>query len=137
VPAAIVWAPTIAVVALAIPRLRRSRIVEAGAGACLVGLAVSPHSLDYEAVMMVPFLMWSLGATRSGIAEPARTRLVVGAYLVAQLLVVSTAFVVSSAAVITFAATAIWITGWQRQEVSPAPSYAQDSVEQPGRVGGG
>jgi Glycosyltransferase family 87 len=128
VPAAIGWLPAVAVVGLAIPRLRRSSMIEAGAGACLVGLAVSPHSLDYEAVLMVPFLMWSLGGTRSGTAEPARTRLIVGGYLVAQLLVVSTAFVVGSSALVTLAAAGIWISGWQRAE-SPEESASEPGAE--------
>ena len=116
-PVSVAWAAAIAVVGLALPRLRRAPIVEAGAAACLVGLVVSPHSLDYEAMMMLPAIMWSLGRTTTGISEPARTRLFVAAYVVAQLLLISTAFAVSSLTVAAFVATAIWISGWRRTDV--------------------
>jgi hypothetical protein len=127
----VAWLAAVVMAGLAIPRLRRAPIVEAGAGACLVGLAVSPHSLDYEAVMLLPILMWSLGRTATGISEPARTRLIVGAYLAAQLLLLTTASVLSSAAVVTFAAVAIWIAGWQRFETATEAESEMGRSRQP------
>jgi hypothetical protein len=119
VPSVVAYAAAAAVVAAALPRLLRSPIAEAGAAACLIGIVVSPHSLQYEAVMVLPLLLWAAGGTGSGIAEPWRTRLLVAAYLVAQLYILTPFAGVSVFAAITFGATAIWITGWQRLEGTP------------------
>jgi hypothetical protein len=54
VPWPVAWAVAAAVVLAALPRLLRASLVEAAAGACLVGLVVSPHSLNYEATLMLP-----------------------------------------------------------------------------------
>jgi hypothetical protein len=112
----IAYAAAAAVVVVALPRLLRAPIAEAGAAACLIGIVVSPHSLQYEAVMVLPLILWAAGGTGSGIAEPWRTRLLVAAYLAAQLYVLTPQVGVSIFAVITLSATAIWITGWQRQD---------------------
>ena len=114
VPGIAVWAIGLVVVVLAIPRLLRSPIAEAGAGACLVGLAVSPHALNYEGALMLPILMWSLGAGAGGLAEPARTRLLVAAFAVAPEYLVSETIGVSSLVIITAVAAVIWIAGWWR-----------------------
>jgi len=119
VPSVVAYAAAAAVVIAALPRLLRSPITEAAAAACLIGIVVSPHSLQYEAVMVLPLILWAAGGTGAGIAEPWRTRLLVPAYLAAQLYVVTTLTGVSIFAVITLAAAAIWITGWQRQELPP------------------
>ena len=39
--------------------------------------------------MVLPILLWAAGGTGQGIAEPWRTRLLVAAYLVAQLYLVT------------------------------------------------
>ena len=119
VPQIVAYTAAAAVVVAALPRLLRSPIAEAGAAACLIGIVVSPHSLQYEAVMVLPLLLWAAGGTGSGIAEPWRTRLLVAAYLVAQLYILTPFAGVSVFAAITFGATAIWITGWQRLEAAP------------------
>jgi hypothetical protein len=119
VPSLIAYAAALAVVVAALPRLLRVPIAEAGAATCLLGLVASPHSLQYEAVMIVPLFMWSLGGTGAGLAEPWRTRLLVTAYLLAQLYVLTPFAGVSVFAAITFGATAIWITGWKRQDSEP------------------
>ena len=121
VPSVVAYGAAAAVVVAALPRLLRSPIAEAGAAACLIGIVVSPHSLQYEAVMVLPLILWAAGGTGAGIAEPWRTRLLVPAYLAAQLYVLTTLVGVSIFAVITLAAVAIWITGWQRQETITAP----------------
>jgi DUF1365 family protein len=66
--------------------------------------------------MVLPLLMWAAAGTGDGISEPWRTRLLVTAYLLAQLYVLTPFAGVSVYAAITFGATAIWITGWKRQE---------------------
>ena len=119
VPSFIGYGAAVAVALAALPRLLRSPIAEAGAAACLIGIVVSPHSLQYEAVMMLPLLLWAAGGTGAGIAEPWRTRLLVAAYLAAQLYVVTQFAGISVFVVMTIGATAIWITGWQRQEAAP------------------
>jgi hypothetical protein len=119
VPSVVAYGVAAAIVVAALPRLLRSPIAEAGAAACLIGIVVSPHSLQYEAVMMLPLLLWAAGGTGSGIAEPWRTRLLVAGYLAAQLYVVSPFAGISVFVGMTIGATAIWITGWHRQEAVP------------------
>jgi hypothetical protein len=138
VPSVVAYGAAAAVVVAALPRLLRSPIAEAGAAACLIGVVVSPHSLQYEAVMVLPLILWAAGGTGAGIAEPWRTRLLVPAYLAAQFYVITTQAGVSIFAVITFAAAAIWITGWHRQEanpVSPTDVPAGPPVSRPGEPG--
>jgi hypothetical protein len=120
VPSVIAWGAAAVVVVAALPRLLRSPIAEAGAAACLIGIVASQHSLQYEAVMMLPILMWAAAGTGTGLAEPWRTRLLVTAYLVAQLYVLTPYAGVSVFAALTFGATAIWITGWKRQDPEEA-----------------
>jgi hypothetical protein len=98
----------------AVPRLVRAPIVEAGAGALAVGLAVSPHALNYEGALVLPILLWALGGSGSGIREPARTRLVVGACLIAPGYLVAEAVGLSILAPLVLAAALIWIFGWWR-----------------------
>ena len=120
VPSIAVWALALAVGALAVPRLLRWPIAEAGAGACLVGLAISPHALNYEGALILPALLWAMGATVTGIAEPARTRLIVAAYLVAPEYLISETVGLSSLVIVTAVGAAIWISGWRRTETLPA-----------------
>jgi len=90
VPVVPALAAGIVVVAVSLPGLRRAGSAEAGAVACLVGLAASPHALAYDAVVAIPFLAWILGG---GIMEPWRTRIVVAAYLAGPLMILSFATV--------------------------------------------
>lgn len=121
-PAAVALGLGLVMIVIALPRLARAPAVEAGAGAVLVGLAVSPHALNYEAALLLPALMWAVGATSSGLSEPARTRLVVAAYLLAPEYLVSETLGLSSLAVVTAAAALIWISGWQRFQHSREPA---------------
>ena len=118
-PAIVAWGISLAVVILSIPRLLKAPMVEAGAGACLLGLAVSPHSLNYEAVLALPAILWMLGGTGAGISEPARTRLIVAVYVAGLAHLISTWAGLSSVGVAVLALTAIWISGWQRFETTP------------------
>ncbi len=132
------WLPALivaaAVAVAALPRLLRASAVEAGAGAVLVWLAISPHSLNYEAALILPALLWAVGATGTGLAEPMRTRLVVLAFLVAPVYVVSNAVGFSVLAAITIAAALIWIAGWWRLEAGGSP-VADDSPGTPSDAG--
>ncbi len=95
----------------ALPRLLRAPIAEAGAGALIVGLAVSPHALNYEGALMLPILLWALGGSGSGLGEPARTRLVVGACLIAPGYLVAEAVGLSILAPLVLAAALVWVFG--------------------------
>ncbi len=127
VPSAAALGLGVVMVVLAIPRLVRAPIVEAGAGAVLVGLAVSPHALNYEGVLVLPALLWAIGGSGTGIREPARTRLVVGACIIAPEYLCSETVGYSILAVITFVGALIWILGlWRMKDSRPveAPSQA-------------
>ncbi len=118
-PAWLAWSLSLAVIAAAVPRLLRAPLVEAAAGVSLLGLAVSPHSLNYEAAVALPAIFWAMGAAGSGLAEPARTRLIVAAYVVVSLHLISTYLGISSVAVAILAAAAIWILGiWRVDRIS-------------------
>ncbi|HVA88106.1 MAG TPA: glycosyltransferase 87 family protein [Candidatus Saccharimonadales bacterium] len=97
-----------AVVLVALPRLLRAPIREAAAGACLVGVAASPHAYGYEAALALPFLWWVLGG---GIVEPWRTRLVVAAYVLAPFWLVSAQTWISAVAVVVLGAVVVWVSG--------------------------
>jgi hypothetical protein len=131
-PSGAAWAIAVSMVALTIPRLIRAPLAEAGAGAVLVGLAVSPHSLNYEGAMVLPVLMWAMGDTTSGIAEPAKTRLIVAAYLVAPAYLISEGVGLSSLVFITFIGAAVWISGWQRIRTADGARPVVSAAAQPG-----
>ena len=110
-------APVIALVAgvlvvlAALPRLMRAPIREAAAGACLVGLAISPHAYGYEAALALPFIWWVLGG---GIAEPWRTRLIVTSYVLVPFWLLSAETRISAVAVVVLGWVVVWIAGWWR-----------------------
>ncbi len=108
------WLPILAgaaVVAVAIPRLVRAPMLEAASAACLVGVATSPHAWGYDAALVVPFLLWLLGEHgRAALAEPWRTRLIVAAYVLAPLWLVSRQTVVSVLAVLVLGLVVLWLT---------------------------
>jgi Glycosyltransferase family 87 len=118
VPGVIVALASILLVAIAIPRLIRAPIREAAAGACLVGVAASPHAWGYDAVMVLPIIWWALAG---GIVEPWRTRLIVLAYVLAPFWLVSRQTVLSALAVVVLGATAIWLSGRWRSVPAPQP----------------
>jgi hypothetical protein len=109
VPAWVPVATGIALVAVAIPRLIRAPIAEAAAGACLVGVAASPHAWGYDAALVVPWLLWAMSA--NGLAEPWKTRIVVAAYLAGPLWLVSRQTQVSVIAIVVIGLTVVWLSG--------------------------
>ncbi len=96
------------IVLLAIPRLVNAPVVEAAAGACLVGVAASPHAWGYDAVLILPIIWWALAG---GIAEPWRTRLIVTGYALAPFWLISRQTQLSMLAPVVLGAAAIWLTG--------------------------
>jgi hypothetical protein len=124
VPGPVALGAGLAMAALAVPRLIRAPVVEAGAGAVLVGIAVSPHALNWEGAMVLPALLWAMGGSGTGLREPARTRLVVGACLVAPEFLCSETVGLSVLAAVTFLGAAIWIAGWWRYEDTGAVAEA-------------
>jgi hypothetical protein len=117
----------------ALPRLLRAPLAEAGAGALLVWLSVSPHSLNYEGALLLPILLWAMGRGPTGLREPARTWLVVGAFLFAPEYLVSETLGLSVLALITAVGAAVWIAGWWREDrpmPGRAPQVAQGRAEE-------
>jgi hypothetical protein len=114
VPALPVWTLAGAIVIAAIPVVLRRPLPEAAAGAVVVGLLVSPHALNYDGALVLPLIMWACGATAAGIAEPWRTRLLLGAYLIAPEYIFSESVGLSSLALVVVVGALIWISGWRR-----------------------
>ncbi len=112
------WVPIaagIVLVAASIPRLLRAPIAEAAAGACLLGVAVSPHAWGYDAVLIVPWLLWALSSR--GLAEPWKTRIIAATYLVGPLWLFSRQTAISVLAVVVIGLTVLWISGrWRTGE---------------------
>ncbi len=127
VPAVLALGAGAVLVLLALPRFLRAPIVEAAAGALLIGIAASPHALNYEGAMMLPILLWAAGGATGagGLAEPARTRLLVAAYLLAPLYQLSEGIGWSPLVIVLLAASLIWIFGWWRSN-GPATVGAQN-----------
>ena len=98
---------------VAIPRLVRAPLPEAGAGALLVGVAASPHAWGYEAALLLPIVWWALAG---GLVEPWRTRLIVAAYLLVPLWLVSRQTGLSAVAIVVLGAYVIWVAGLWRTE---------------------
>jgi hypothetical protein len=119
------WGLALVLVVAAIPRLLRSPMVEAAAGVCLLGLAVSPHSLNYEAALALPFILWTMGGTGTGIREPARTWLIVGDCVAGLMILISLWAGLSSVGIAVVIMTLIWISGWQR--LDPRTKVGSDS----------
>jgi hypothetical protein len=114
VPSVVALGLGFGMVVLALPRLARAPADEAGAGALLVWLAVSPHSLNYEGALVLPILLWALGRGATGLREPARTWLVAGAFLLAPEYLFSETLGLSILAAVTVGGAAAWIVGWWR-----------------------
>jgi hypothetical protein len=115
------WLPAVAgaaVVLAAIPCLLRAPLTEAAVGACLVGVAVSPHAWGYDAVMVVPALLWLL-AGGGAWTERTRTALLVGAYVLGPFWLVSRQTVVSAVAVVVIGALVVWLVRPRRPVIEP------------------
>ncbi len=107
-PAGVPILAGVLVVAAAIPRMIRAPIAEAAIGACIVGVAVSPHAWGYDAVMVVPALVWLLGGGGPW-STRTRTALLVAAYALGPLWLVSRQTVVSGIALVVLGSVALWI----------------------------
>jgi hypothetical protein len=93
-----------------LPGLRRAGIVEAASAACLLGLAAGPRAWGYEAALAFPFVCWALSG---GAAEPWRTRLIVIAYLLGPLWMVSLYIGLNGIAVVVLGASLLWVWRWR------------------------
>jgi glycosyl transferase family 87 len=117
----------VGLVATAIPRLVRAPILEAAVGACLIGVAVSPHAWGYDAALAVPFLLW-FASGRGPWSTTTRRRVLVASYLLGFTWLVSRQTVVSGVAFVVLGLVVLWLVG-SRREWSPAtvPSAAVQS----------
>ena len=116
------WLPNLcagAVVILSLRGLRRAPIVEAGAAACLLAVAIGPRVWGYEAGLMLPILVWAIAG---GLSEPWRTRLVFAAVPMGLFWLFSAYTVVSGVAVVVIGATIMWL--WRWRPLGPEPSIA-------------
>ena len=109
-PFVVTVAAGVAIVAGALPGLRRAGIVEAASAACLLGLAAGPRAWGYEAALAFPFVCWVLAG---GVAEPWRTRLVVVAYVLGPCWMVSPVIGFDTIAIVVLGGSAIWIWRWR------------------------
>jgi hypothetical protein len=114
VPSWVAIAVAVFIVAVAIPRLVRAPIAEAGAGACLVGVAASPHAWGYDAALIVPWLLWAMSSR--GLAEPYRTRIIVATYLAGPLWLFSRQTAISAIAIVVLGLTVVWLSGLWRAD---------------------
>ncbi len=85
--------------------VRRARAVEAASGACLAGVALSPHALAYDAALALPMIAFAA----SRLAEPARTRMLLAAFLIAPLFFLSPVLRFDPLALIVIGGTGAWI----------------------------
>jgi hypothetical protein len=122
------WLPDLcaaAVVVASLRGLRRAPIVEAGAAACLLAVAIGPRVWGYEAGLLLPILVWAIAG---GLTEPWRTRLVFLAIPMGLFWLVSAYTIVSGVAVVVVAATAMWLWRWRPFGPEPAPVSAATSA---------
>jgi hypothetical protein len=86
---------------------------EAGAVACLVGVAASPHAWGYDAALLVPFLLLVLGSPGRWLpAEPWRTRTIVLLYALGPLWLASSVTRLSGVGAAVLLAFGLWARGW-------------------------
>lgn len=90
-----------------IPRLARSSRLEAASLAPLLGLACSAHAYMYDAVLVVPAILYAFA---KGV-EPWRTRLIAVAYALGPSWVLALWVGFDPLAVVVVGGTAIWLLG--------------------------
>ena len=115
------WLPVLAgaaLVAVAVPRLVRAPILEAAVGACLLGVAVSPHAWGYDAALAAPFLLWILSG-RGPWSVTVRRRVLALVYLLGFTWLVSRQTVVSGVALVVLGLVALWLVAGWRTATSP------------------
>jgi hypothetical protein len=92
--------------AIALPFLRRTPVLQATSMTGLLALAASPHAWGYDGALVLPSLFFAMTALR----EPARTRAIIVAYVLAALQVYMTIeFAVNPLAVIVIGGAFWWL----------------------------
>lgn len=94
----------------ALPGLARCSAREAGAAACVIGLAVSPHAYAYDAAMALPMLLYG-----GAVSEPLRTRATASIYVLAAIPYPFARFSIETEIVLALAL--VWV--WMRSLRSP------------------
>ena len=88
-------------------RLRNAGALEAGSFITLAGLACSSHAWDYDAVLVLPAIFWTV--TR--VSEPLRTRAIILAYAIAPLWFFAHPFHIDTLAIVTVGGALLWLHG--------------------------
>jgi hypothetical protein len=81
--------------------------IEAASMAGLVGLAASPHAWPYDAAVALPAAFFVM----TEVAEPWRTRIIVGAFAVAPLWLASNVIHIDLLALVIVGAAIVWLVG--------------------------
>jgi Glycosyltransferase family 87 len=93
----------VAIAIAAIPLLMRGSLLEAASLTSLLGVATSLHAWPYEAALLLPAVYYAMGRLR----EPARTRIVIAAYVIAAC-ALSLPYTGHALALLTVGGTALW-----------------------------
>lgn len=103
-----------AIALVAVPALRDSDALRSGSAATLIGLALSPHALAYDAVMALPMIAYAV--TR--LAEPLRTPLIVTVYALAPFALCSPVVRFDPLAIVIVGGAIAWIIApvWSEPE---------------------
>jgi hypothetical protein len=106
----------------ALPVLRRVPMLEAASMTGVIALAATPHAWGYDAALILPGLFFAMTA----LSEPARTRIVAFAYVLAAVqTLVTIRFLVNPLAIVVIGGAVLWIVVSWRGAVwkgVPAPS---------------
>ena len=103
-PHALAFVAGLAALAAGLVRMARVPALEAASMAGLVGLVASPHAWPYDAAVALPAIFWVMRA----VAEPWRTRIIVGAFAIAPLWLASNVIRVDLLAFVIIGGALFW-----------------------------
>jgi hypothetical protein len=102
----------IAVFVAALPLLRRASLLEAGSITGLIALAATPHAWGYDAALVLPSLFFAM----TNVREPARTRAVAFAYVLAAVqTIITIRFLMNPLAIVVIGGAAWWLIARYRE----------------------
>ena len=106
-PHAIAFVAGLALLIVGVIRMPRVSPLEAASMAGLVGLAASPHAWPYDGAVALPAIFWVI----STVAEPRRTRIIVGSFAIAPLWLASNVIHVDLLAFAIIGGAIAWLAG--------------------------